>query len=209
MSSSDSPRSMNPDLMVAVAALKKAADAGSAEAQFRLGMMYANGDGVPLDRKQGAELVSAAAGQGHAEAMLTMGWICANGFGVETDEQQAKAWYLRAAEQGSPKAQYTVATMYRFGQFGEERDAEQAVAWYLKAADQGVAPAQFALGRLLMDGKMVQKDEEAALQWLSLAHANGSGKAEEVIKNLLQRMSPEAVARARDAVLLQQSGADD
>ncbi len=203
MTTEHSEQGLNPDLMVAIASLQKAADAGNAEAQFRLGMMYANGDGVPLSHSRGAGLIESAARQGHTEAQTTLGWLYANGTGVDQDDQQAKKWYLRAAHQGSPKAEYVVATMYRFGQFGEPRDAEQAVAWYLKAANRGVAPAQFALGRLLMDGKLVQKDEETALMWLSLAHANGSSKAEEVIKHLIKRMTPEAVARARTAMLSQ------
>lgn len=41
---------------------------GSAEAQFRLGMLYAFGRGVPKDRGLGASLFSVAASQGHFEA---------------------------------------------------------------------------------------------------------------------------------------------
>lgn len=41
---------------------------GSAEAQYRLGMLYAFGKGVPKDRGLGASLFSVAASQGHYEA---------------------------------------------------------------------------------------------------------------------------------------------
>jgi soluble lytic murein transglycosylase-like protein len=41
---------------------------GSAEAQYRLGMLYAFGKGVPKDRGLGASLFSVAASQGHFEA---------------------------------------------------------------------------------------------------------------------------------------------
>ena len=41
---------------------------GSAEAQYRLGMLYAFGRGVPKDRGLGASLFSIAASQGHFEA---------------------------------------------------------------------------------------------------------------------------------------------
>jgi len=41
---------------------------GSAEAQYRLGMLYAFGRGVPKDRALGASLFSVAASQGHFEA---------------------------------------------------------------------------------------------------------------------------------------------
>jgi TPR repeat protein len=195
-------------LKVALKALRQAAKNGNAEAQFRLGMMYANGEGVDLDHARASELLLAAAKQRHTSAQMTLGWMYANGYGVDRDEERARTWYLRAAEQGDVKAQYTLGTMYRFGQMGVDKDGEQAVHWYLKAADQGLAAAQFALGRMLMDGKLVPKDEETALQWLSLAHVNGASKAEETIKTLIGRMDPEAVKRVQAAMLSRAPGDD-
>lgn len=191
----------DPKLKVAIKALREAAGKGNAEAQFRLGMLYANGEGVDLDHAKAAELMLASAKQGHTTAQTTLGWLHANGYGVEQDDERARTWYRRAAESGDVKAQYTLGTIYRFGQLGAEKDGAQAVQWYLKAADQGLAAAQFALGRLLMDGKLVDKDEETALQWLSLAHVNGSSKAEETIETLIRRMDPAAVQRVRAAML--------
>jgi hypothetical protein len=163
--------------------------------------MYGSGDGVPLDQAEAAEWMAKAAERGHLQAELTLAWMYANGVGVGRDEDAVRHWYRRAAEQGSAQAQYMLATMYRFGQYGVERDVAQALPWYLKAADQSFAPAQFALGRLLMDGKYVQRDEAAALQWLSLAHVNGSSKAEEVIETLIRRMPAEQVQAVRESIL--------
>lgn len=47
----------------------EAARIGSAEAQYRLGMQYAFGKGVPENREQAAALFQIAAHQGHAEAL--------------------------------------------------------------------------------------------------------------------------------------------
>jgi TPR repeat protein len=59
----DTPTAVtSPDVMRAVAALECTAAAGNAEAQFRLGVMYANGDEVPLDYARAAELVRELAG---------------------------------------------------------------------------------------------------------------------------------------------------
>ena len=73
-------------LKVALKALRQAAKQGNAEAQFRLGMMYANGEGVDLDHAKAAELLLAAAKQGHATAQMTVGWLYANGYGVDREE---------------------------------------------------------------------------------------------------------------------------
>jgi len=191
----------NPDALRAEAAVRKAANAGNAEAQFRLAVMYGNGDGVALDHAMAVEWLEKAVAQGHDKATITLAWMFANGTGVDVNEDRARELYLEAAERGSSKAQYVVATMYRFAQYGVEKDIGRAVDWYLKAANQGMPTAQFALGKMLMEGKGVEQDDAAALQWLSLAHVNGSKRAEDYIKHLIQRMDPEAVKAIRDRML--------
>ena len=198
MSEQDPVASFNPDQLRAEAAIRKAAKAGNAEAQFRLGVMYGNGDGVALDHQQAQAWFEKAIAQGHRNAMITLAWMYANGTGVETDESRARDLYLEAARRGSAKAQYLVATMYRFAQYGLAKDMQAAVGWYVKAADQGMPTAQLALGKLLMEGKGVVRDDAAALQWLSLAHVNGSKRAEDYVKHLLKRMDPETVRAVRE-----------
>lgn len=200
MSDDETLATFNPDQLRAEAAVRKAARAGSPEAQFRLGVMYGNGDGVGLDYEQARGWFEKAAAQGHENALITLGWMYANGTGVEVDETRARELYLEAARRGSAKAQYVVGTMLRFAQYGAEKDVEQAVAWYLKAADQGMATAQFALGRMLMEGKGVVRDDAAALQWLSLAHVNGSKRAEDYVKFLIKRMDPADVQAVRERI---------
>lgn len=190
-----------PETMRAVAALESAAAAGNADAQFRLGVMYANGDEVPLDYSRAAELIRQAAGQGLVDAQSTLAWLYANGYGVAQSDEGAREWYLKAANQGSARDQYVVGTMYRFAQFGAERDGDAALHWFRFSAEQGFAPAQFALGKMLMEGKLVAEDRVAAFQWLSLAHVNGSKRAEGAVRELLQRMPAEEVLRAKAEML--------
>lgn len=191
----------NPDQLKAEAAVRKAAKAGNAEAQFRLGVMYGNGDGVALDHGAAVDWFEKAAAQGHENAQITLAWMFANGTGVDVDEDRARELYLAAAKAGSPKAQYVVATMCRFAQYGMKKDIAQAVDWYLKAANQGMPTAQFALGKMLMEGKGVVQDDAAALQWLSLAHVNGSKRADDYVQHLIKRMDPSEVQAIRDRML--------
>lgn len=200
---SDEPyvATFNPDQLKAEAAVRKAANAGNPEAQFRLGVMYGNGDGVALNHATAVEWFEKAAAQGHDNALITLAWMFANGTGVEVDELRARELYLAAAERGSAKAQYVVATMFRFAQYGVSKDIEKAVHWYLEAANQGMPTAQFALGKMLMEGKSVERDDAAALQWLSLAHVNGSKRANDYIEHLIKRMAPDEVRAVRDRML--------
>ena len=49
---------------------------GSAEGQYRLGMLYAFGRGVPKSRGLAASLFAIASRQGNAEAQYSLGRIC-------------------------------------------------------------------------------------------------------------------------------------
>jgi TPR repeat protein len=207
MSEQDTLATFSPDQLRAQAAIRSAAKAGNPEAQFRLGVMYGNADGVALDYVQARAWFEKAAAQQHQGALITLAWMFANGTGVEMDEDRARGLYLEAAELGSAKAQYVVATMYRFAQYGVEKDIPAAVGWYLKAADQGMPTAQFALGKMLMEGRGVMRDDAAALQWLSLAHVNGSKRAEDYVKHLIKRMDPAEVQAVRARMTGQEGSA--
>lgn len=201
MSDSNENRQTAEELAQAMDALHRSAEQGHAEAQFRLGVIYGNGDGVDIDHQKAMSWFSKAARQGHENALITMAWMYANGAGVDADDERARELYLLAADHGSAKAQYVVGTMYRFAQFGAPKDPAKALHYYTASANQGFATAQFALGRMLVEGKLVEKDNITALQWLTLAQANGSKRAEDYIKELLQQMSPEEREKARQAVL--------
>ena len=180
-----------------LSALRQAAERGHAEAQFQLGMLYASGEQLPLDYVTAAKWISAAAEQGWVAAQSTLAWLYASGYGVEQSDQLAAQWYLRAGESGNPNAQYMVATLYRYGRYGMPRDPGEMLEWYQRAAARGHASAQLALGRLLIDGKDVEKDDVVAFQWLSLAAVNGSQAAARRLEQLMQTMSPIDIAKAK------------
>jgi TPR repeat protein len=192
---------VNDSISVTLKVLQDAAAQGNAKAAYQLGIMYANGDEVELQYSRAVEYISQAAESGLVEAMSTLAWLYANGLGVDQDDEKTRYWYFKAAEQGEPKDQYMIATMYRFAQFGAARDHEKALEWYYKAADQGFPPAQFALGKMLMEGKHVDKDLIRAFQWLSLAIANGSKRAGKAMEDLVKQMTPDQFNRARAEML--------
>ena len=51
---------------------RRAANQGFAKAQFNLGLMYYNGDGVAQDYKEAAAWFRKAADQGHADARAAL-----------------------------------------------------------------------------------------------------------------------------------------
>src|SRR5210317_891265 len=81
---------------ILVAALSKwipLASTGNAEAQFNVGLMYKDGDGVPQDHAKAAEWYRKAAEQGYAEAQYYLGISYYYGEGVHQDDTEAAKWY--------------------------------------------------------------------------------------------------------------------
>jgi TPR repeat protein len=61
------------------------AEQGDASAQYNLGVMYANGYGVPQDYAEAVRWYRLAAGQGNAKAQYNLGLMYYNGEGVPQD----------------------------------------------------------------------------------------------------------------------------
>ena len=85
-------------------AVRQAADQGDAEAQYNLGIMYNNGEGVPKDDAEAVRWFLLAAEQGHASAQLNLGFMYALGRGVLKDDVLAHMWYNTAGANGDEAA---------------------------------------------------------------------------------------------------------
>jgi TPR repeat protein len=154
-----------------------AAKQGFANAQYNLGLMYANGTGVLQDYKTAVKWFRLAAKQGVARAQYNLGWMYANGHGVPLDYKTAVKWYRLAAKQGFANAQYNLGVMYRKGQ-GVPQNNKTTVKWYRLAAKQGFANAQYNLGWMYANGHGVPLDYKTAVKWYRLAAKQGHAKAQ-------------------------------
>ena len=86
------------------ALLAKAAETNSAEAQYQLGLMTAEGVGGPKDDVAARALFEKAAAQNHPGAMERMGAFAQSGRGGPQDSAAAKAYYEKAAALGHEDA---------------------------------------------------------------------------------------------------------
>ena len=92
------------DPVWARATLVKAAETNSAEAEFQLGLMYANGTGGPKDDVAARALFDRAAAQNHPGALEWAGSFAESGRGGPKDENAAKADYEKAVALGNDNA---------------------------------------------------------------------------------------------------------
>jgi TPR repeat protein len=100
------------DYATAMRLLRPLAEQGDARAQFNLGIMYSEGQGVPQDYGTAVGWYRKAAEHGHASAQFNLGIMYAEGHGVPQDYGTAVGWYRKAAEQGDADAQYNLGIMY-------------------------------------------------------------------------------------------------
>jgi TPR repeat protein len=142
------------------------AEQGHATAQYNLGVMYAEGQGVPQDYKTAVKWWKLAAEQGDAAAQLALGRMYINGWGVTRDDKEAVKWMRRSADQGWLKAQQELGRFYelRFLVGKVKQDAKKAVKWMRKAAEQGGADDQHKLAWALARESVAQ-DPSEALEW--------------------------------------------
>jgi TPR repeat protein len=124
------------DYATALELWRTLADQGHPLAQFRLGLMYRWGVGVPKDKAEALKWFRLAADAGISYAQNTVGFMYAEGDGVPKNDAKAAKWYRLAADQGEASAQYVLGGMYDNGE-GVPKNAVQAYKWWNLAAAQG------------------------------------------------------------------------
>jgi TPR repeat protein len=173
------------DQVGAVRALEYAASHGHLTAQYKLGRMYAGGEGVPTNDLKAFEYFSKIADEnadaipGTADgrlvgsAFVALGNYFADGIKgsyVKPNADRAFDMFHYAASYfGDPDGQYNLARLYMKGQ-GTNRDARQAARWMKLAAEKGHAPARAAFGEMLIrGGEGVPRQPVLGLMWLAMA----------------------------------------
>jgi uncharacterized protein len=191
-----------------VVALTYAAESGQFIAQWKLGQMYAKGDGVPRDEVKAYHFFNQLV-EGYDEdqpdlqnmsaisdAFVAVGVYCLNGIpnsDVRPDPQRAHELFQYAATTfADPNAQYNLAHMYMVGTGGLAKDTVAAVRWLALAAKAGHPPSQALLGHMLFVGNGVADQRARGLMWLELAKNGAPNPKGQWISDLYQRDFREA-----------------
>ena len=174
------------DMKSSVEAFKYAAANGNPLARWKLGRMYADGDGVPQDDYKAFEYFSQIIqnydednGSQHdlsivSNAFVALGVYDLNGIAnsdVKPDPDRAMEMFRYAALNfGSADAQYNLARLYLDGAASIPKDVRQAARWMALAADKNHKQAQALLGHMLFNGfEGVPHQRARGLMWLTLA----------------------------------------
>jgi len=137
------------DYQKAYALLLPLANAGEAEAQYRLAGLYRAGRGVEANLSTAAAWLEKAAQQGHARAQHGLATMLQKGTGVPADAQKAEFWFNAAAGQGLEAAVQKLDQTTRVSP-AEDNANHEAVR--LKAFFKAVAQGQGSLLEPLLHG---------------------------------------------------------
>src|SRR3954454_3671403 len=165
-------------------ALQYAAEGGHPVAQWRLGRMYASGEGVARDDVRAFDYFSRVA-NAHAEdspsapqaaivanAFVALGRYYLSGIPntkIKVDADRAREMFSYAASYfGNADAQYDLARLYLNG-IGTPRDSRYGARWLGLAAQKGQHQAQAMLGQMLFNGDQLPRQAARGLMWLTLA----------------------------------------
>lgn len=146
---------------------RRAAERDHAEAQYHLGLMHLNGQGVQHAHDAAARWLRAAADQGHALAQRNLAVLYFRGEGVPRDHAATVEWLNRAAVQGCVSAQMDLARVYLKGD--GVQDPVAAASWLHHLAEGGHRDEQYYLGLMYYDGRGVSRDEAVAATWFRRA----------------------------------------
>ena len=134
-----------------------AARAGSADATYRLGRFYEEGQGVPKSAEEARRRYGIAAKTGHVEATLRMAHFLLEGIGGTPNAALAKDCYEHLAEQGVAEGAYRLAEMYRTGK-GLETNVSLAIRHYKTAEKLGSEQARARLEELKQNADRVYEN---------------------------------------------------
>ena len=171
----------NRQMPDAIAAWRKAADKGSSAAMVELGVMYANGSGVPRDERKARVLLERAAEAGNPRGVANLAALSSN-TGVQADPVKARSQLSKAAET-NVEAQYQLGMMLAEGE-GGPRDDVSARALFEKAAAQGHAGALERMGEFARNGRGGPKDASAARAYYEKAALLGNEDAKAALKRV-------------------------
>ncbi|MBE6401423.1 MAG: SEL1-like repeat protein [Verrucomicrobia bacterium] len=165
--------SSEPEAGIDLDAVLKAAEAGDAEAQFRLYLHYAlSGTG---DEEKSLKWLIRAAESEHADAQN----ILAARYMREHRIEDALKWWEKAAGNGHPVAQFWFGRYLATGiEDCLEADVPRALDLISESAIAGYESAQIWLGNEYCDGEFVEQNYELAATWYRAAAERGNAEAQ-------------------------------
>lgn len=167
----------------AIGPLTFAAEQGNDIAEWRLGRMYADSEGVRRDDLKAYQHFSQVVSRGKdiapdapesrivAQSFVALGRYHLVGIEPRVKKDPARAidmFHYAATYFDDAEAQYSLGRLYAEGLTGP-RELQTAARWYHLAAEKGHIHAQARLGQLMFNGDGVPRQVPRGLMWMQSA----------------------------------------
>lgn len=142
------------------------ANAGNAEAQNAVAIMYAAGEGLKQDYAVAMHWFERSANLGHPDAQYNLAICYLDGMGVDKNPVLAAKWFAIAAEQGMADAQTNLGVAYYLGE-GVARDLVESFKWFTIALGSGDRTAKSYREKMAseMDAAQIDTAKARAVAW--------------------------------------------
>jgi len=154
------------------------AEAGNAEAQYRVGRIYRRGLSVPVNVDLALKWYEAGAINGSNKAMHGLALMHDIGEQVPKDLGHAECWYRLAAERGHSPSQYELGNLEH-----KRLQWTESEHWWNRAMAQGDAYALYSEGRAQLWNPL-REDKIEAYKMLLLAADRGMQSAVETVARI-------------------------
>ena len=172
----DDPTSLD----AAISVVRQMADAGNAEAAFRLGRYY-HLESSEVDYASALRYYQMASAENHAWATNNLGLLYRDGLGVPRDKDKAHEYFQRAASQHNPWAYVNLAD----AAFGSEKDANKGIEWLEEGGKNQCTLCLIEQASIYHAGAYgVTRDSGKTLSLLNKAAALGDAQAALIIAEL-------------------------
>lgn len=160
---------------------KIAAELGHMEAQYKLGVCYANGSGIELDNTKALYWFEKAADQGYIRALYNTGYIYKRLNSSNADyifrEVVEKTKLLLDSHESDSDASSILGICLLQG-YGVMKNEKEAFIYLRRAAENGNSNAQAYLGYCYYCGIGVDVDKSEATKWFKMSSNQGNAKGE-------------------------------
>ena len=170
------------DVSKAINLLRQSADNGNTISAYMLGKTFLEGKYVQQDEENGLKYLTEAADRNNTVAQFYLGKALYEGKLTGKRTKKALDYLERASQAGNSGAAYYAGKIYLSE--GSWHDGAKAIQSFELAALHGNSAAEYQLGLIYLSGKIVPKDEEKAMAYLTAAASHGNQYAAQMIASM-------------------------
>jgi TPR repeat protein len=153
-----------------------ASDAGSLEAQYKLGLIYLNRGGANYDYAKAFHLFNQAKEKGYTMAKRLFGDNVKHHWN-EYPWLDVIDMLIKVTEQGKGNFSYNIGYIYEYGIGPNEESFTKAREWFITASNKGDARADYRLGLIYEFEIWVDENLNEAIRYYERASRNGDTDA--------------------------------